>query len=144
MATLDYNLGTPLGPDPRAVSDLKAIDDYVRGPARSRVKDWPKSLPLVEDYERWRQGVGYWGLMVMVNDTMRTAKAKRDAINEAQGNLLPPDSHVEEGAFVTSPPLPAGKGTWLVVGVLAGLVGGGYVVLKLGKAISPTRILKGA
>jgi hypothetical protein len=143
MATLDYNLGTPLGPDPRAVSDLEAIDTYVRTQARLKVKEYPKSLALVEDYERWRQGLGYWSLMIMVNDTMRAAKAKRDAINVAQGSAFPSDTIVEPGAFVTSPPMPRGKAWWLAAGLVAGIAGGGYAVIKLGKAVSPTRLLKG-
>lgn len=144
MATLDYKLGTPLGPDPRAVSDLAAIDTYVRTVARPRLKDYPKSIKEVEAYERWRQGLGYWDLMIMVNDTMRAAKAKRDAINVAQGSVLDPSSIVEEGAFITSPPEPRGKAWWLVAGLAAGIVGGGYAVLRLGKRVSPTRLfLKG-
>ncbi len=144
MATLDYNMGTPLGPDPRLVEDLKAIDTYVRTIARPRVKQYPDSLKLVEDYERWRQGLGWSDLNIWSNDTMRSAKAKRDAINVAQGSTFPPDSIVEEGAFITSPPLPSGKGTWLAVGVVAGIIGGGYAVYRLGKAISPIRAVKGA
>lgn len=143
MATLDYNLGTPLGPDPRAVADLAAIDAYVRTVARPKLKDYPKSIKQVEDYEKWRQALGYWDMMIMVNDTMRAAKAKRDAINVAQGSVLPPGSIVEEGAFVTSPDLPRGKAWWLVAGLTLGLVGGGYAVFKLGKAVSPARLLKG-
>lgn len=144
MATLDYNLGSPLGPDPRAVSDLAAIDAYVRTQARPRVKDYPKSIKEIEAYEKWRQALGYWDMMVMVNDTMRAAKAKRDAINVAQNNVLPEGSIVEEGAFVASPDLPRGKAWWLVAGLTLGLVGGGYAVLKLGKSISPARLLKGS
>lgn len=104
MATLEYDMGTPLGPDPRAVADLQAIDEYVRTQARPRVEKYPKSLPVVEDYERWRQSVSWWDMNVMTNDTMRTAKAKRDAINVAQDQKLPPGSTVEEGSFVSSPP----------------------------------------
>lgn len=101
--TVDYNMGTILGPDSRAVADLQAIDDYVRTQARPRVAQFPKSLPLVQEYEEWRQKVGWWELNVMVNDTMKSAKAKRDAINRAQNQQLPETATVEEGSFVTSP-----------------------------------------
>ncbi len=132
MATLDYNVGTPLGPDPRAVEDLRAIDEYVRTVARSRLAKYPKSLPLVEDYERWRQQVGWWELNVMVNDTMRAAKAKRDAINAAQGSTFPSTTQVEEGAFVTAPPETAGIGLgWKGFLFLGGVAAGGYAAWRV-------------
>ncbi len=134
MATLDYQLGTPLGPDPRAVADLEAIDRYVREVARPRVQQYPKSLPLVEDYEAWRQKVGNWEMLVMVNDTMKTAKAKRDAINAAQDRVLPSWARVEEGAFVSSPPdkEKEGRGIGLAAAVgVAGVVGGIWLAWKV-------------
>lgn len=133
MATSEYKMGTPLGPDPEAVADLKAIDDYVRTQARPRVTQFPKSLPLVEDYEKWRQAVGYWDMMVMVNDTLRTAKAKRDQINGAQNQILPPDTTVEPGAFVASPPDTSSStrlGRTVLVAAL-GAVGGVWAFRKL-------------
>lgn len=125
MAVKDYKLGTPLGPDPEAVADLNAIDTYVRTVSRSGVVKYPKSLPLVEDYERWRQTQGYWQLMVFPNDVLKTAKAKRDAINQAQENVLPLDTIVEEGSFITSPeqkkphPFLWGVGIGLVAAIAA-------------------------
>ena len=111
MATQDYNVGTPLGPDPRAVQDLEAIDTYVRTQARPRIAQWPDSLAQIQDYEKWRQGLSWWiDMFVMVNDTMRTAKNKRDAINVAQHNVLPETAVVEPGAFVSPPPLPKKPG----------------------------------
>jgi hypothetical protein len=41
--------------------------------------------------------------MAFPNDVLKTAKAKRDAINVAQENVLKPGSIVEEGSFITSP-----------------------------------------
>jgi len=135
-------MGTPLGPDPRLVEDLGAIDTYVRTQSRPRVKEYPDSLKQVEAYERWRQGLGWSDLNIWANDTMRAAKAKRDAINLAQGNVLPEDAIVEPGAFVSSPPLPSGKAWWLALGVVAGVVGGGYAVYRVGKAISPVGLVQ--
>lgn len=132
MATLDYNMGTPLGPDSRAVADLQAIDNYVRTVARTKVTQWPKSLSLVEEYEKWRQQVSWWDLNVMVNDTMRTAKAKRDAINAAQGSTFAPGTVVEEGAFVASPPDTGTSSRIMKTALVAGLgaVGGVWAVRK--------------
>ncbi len=125
-------MGTPLGPDPRAVEDLAAIDTYVRTVARPKVDKWPKSLPLVEEYERWRQAVSWWDMNVMVNDTMRTAKAKRDAINKSQGSTFPSTTQVEEGAFVTSPPDEAGTGLgWKALLFLGGAAAGIYGAVRL-------------
>lgn len=125
MATLDYQMGTPLGPDPRAVADLAAIDDFVRTVARTKTAEFPESLALVEEYERWRQGISWFDLNVMVNDTMRSAKAKRDGINRAQGAVLPPEWSVEPGAFQTPPEDPDKSGpsagaAWLLLGIAAG------------------------
>jgi len=121
MATLMYDLGTPLGPDSRAVADLQAIDDYVRTVARPKIQQYPKSQAVIEDYERWRQAVSWWDMNIMVNDTMRFAKNKRDAINKAQGNVLPPWASVEEGAFVESPPEPEQPTKLPSVGFFVGL-----------------------
>lgn len=104
MAVKNYKLGTPFGPDPEAVADLNAIDTYIRTVARPRVEQYPKSLSAIQDYEQWRQTQGYWQLMVFPNDVLKTAKAKRDAVNVAQENVLKPGSIVEEGSFITSPP----------------------------------------
>lgn len=133
MATTDYTMGTPLGPDQRAVDDLAAIDRYVREVARPRVTQFPKSLPLIQEYEAWRQSVGYWDMMVMVNDTMRAAKAKRDGINAAQGNLLPPGSIVEEGAFVSGPDDPTKRHPFAATVAVAavGVAGGAWLMWKL-------------
>jgi hypothetical protein len=99
-----YNMGTILGPDGRFEEDLAAIDRYVREEARPKVKDFPQSLPVIEEYEKWAQGLGWYDRNVVPNDTMNAAKAKRNAINEAQQNVLPTDSVVEEGSYVASPP----------------------------------------
>lgn len=133
MATTDYTMGTPLGPDQRAIDDLAAIDRYVREVARPRVPDHPKSLPLIQDYEAWRQSIGYWDLMVMVNDTMRAAKAKRDAINAAQGSVLPPWARVEEGAFVSGPDDPTKRHPLAATVAVAavGIAGGAWLTWKL-------------
>jgi len=99
-----YNMGTPLGPDPRFSEDLQAIDDYVRTQARPKTAQFPASLPKVTDYETWRQGLGWYDLNVVPNDTMNSAKAKRDAINVSQQNVLPSNYEVEQGSFVAPPP----------------------------------------
>ena len=99
-----YDLGTFFGPDSRFVDDLAAIDEYVKGYARSRVSEFPGSLPLIEDYEKWRQDLGWTDMSVFPNDTMNSAKAKRDGINAAQKNVTPADRNVEEGSFITPPP----------------------------------------
>lgn len=127
---LDYQMGTPLGPDPRAVADLAAIDKYIRESARPRVSEFPDSLDEIEAYEKWRQSVSTWDLMVMVNDTMREAKRLRDLVNAAQNRVIPPDTMTEEGSFVSSPP--ATKRGGLIAGLLALGVGvGAYAAWRL-------------
>lgn len=126
----DYNLGTPLGPDPRAVEDLEAIDTYVRETARPKIAVYPKSKLVIEDYEKWRQNISWFDLNVMINDTMRTAKAKRDLINKAQNNTIPSTWTVEPGSFVTSPDQ-SKPFKWSLTGPTLGFIIGGIAVTYL-------------
>jgi hypothetical protein len=98
-----YNLGSVTGADSRFDDDLAAIDTYVREETRPKVAQFPNSESLIVDYEKWRQDLGWYDKMVVPNDTMNSAKAKRNAINAAQQNVLPADSVVEEGSFLASP-----------------------------------------
>jgi hypothetical protein len=98
-----YNLGSVSGPDSRFEDDLAAIDTYVREEARPKIAQFPASESLINDYEKWRQDLGWYDSNAVPNDTMNSAKAKRNAINAAQNNVLPPDSIVEPGSFIASP-----------------------------------------
>jgi hypothetical protein len=98
-----YNLGSVTGPDARFEDDLAAIDTYVREEARPKITEYPASESLINDYEKWRQDLGWYAMNAVPNDTMNSAKAKRNAINAAQQNVLPADSVVEEGSFLASP-----------------------------------------
>lgn len=98
-----YNLGTLAGHDSRFDDDLDAIDTYVREEARPKIAQFPDSEGLINDYEKWRQDLGWYDMNVVPNDTMNSAKAKRNSINAAQNNVLPPDSVVEPGSFIASP-----------------------------------------
>jgi len=98
-----YNLGSVTGPDARFEDDLAAIDTYVREEARPKIAEFPASEGLINDYEQWRQDLGWYAMNAVPNDTMNSAKAKRNAINAAQQNVLPPDSVVEPGSFLASP-----------------------------------------
>lgn len=131
MATTNYNMGGPLGPDSRFVDDLDAIDTYVRTIAHPAIAKYPNSASVVADYDVWRQGLGWSDMNVFPNDTMTNAKAKRSAINIAQGNTLPNTAVVEPGSYVT-PPKPktsfgdqlaaAGSGVKLIAyGIFIGL-----------------------
>lgn len=131
-----YYLGSIGGPDPRFSEDLAAIDDYVRTQARPKTIQYPDSLKLIEDYETWRQGLGWYDLNVVPNDTMNSAKAKRDAINKAQQNLTPADREVEKGSFITSPP-DVSKNTLSPITKLALEIGAGLgAVLLLAFGVS--------
>lgn len=98
-----YMLGSVTGPDGRFSDDLAAIDTYIREEARPRIAQFPDSEALINDYEKWRQDLGWYAKNADPDTTMNTAKAKRNAINAAQQNVLPPDSVVEEGSFLASP-----------------------------------------
>lgn len=98
-----YNLGSITGHDARFDDDLAAVDTYIREEARPRIAQFPDSEGLINDYEKWRQDLGWYDMNAVPNDTMNSAKAKRNAINASQNNVLPPDSVVEPGSFIASP-----------------------------------------
>jgi hypothetical protein len=98
-----YNLGSVTGPDARFEDDLAAIDTYIREEVRPKLAQFPGSESLVNDYEKWRQDLGWYAMNVVPNDTMNSAKAKRNEINASMDNLLPADSEIEPGSFLASP-----------------------------------------
>jgi hypothetical protein len=141
-----YQLGDFLGPDGRFTEDLAAIDDYVRTQSRPNSANFPKSLPFIEDYEKWRQGLGWSDLNVFPNDTMNSAKAKRNAINAAQNEVTPSDYVVEPGSFITSPPdVTKQTPAWVKwsIGLGAGAVGAIALLIGLSQ-FTPSAIVKRA
>lgn len=97
-----YNIGIT-APDSRFKADLAAVDEYVRITARGRLSAFPNSLAQIQAYEQWRQGIPWYDMNFLPNDVMATAKSKLAAINAAQKSVLPEDTHVEPGAFLTTP-----------------------------------------
>jgi hypothetical protein len=140
-------MGTPLGPDPRFSDDLQAIDDYVRTQARGKVGQYPGSLKAIEDYEKWRQDLGWVDTIVNPNQTINTAKAKRAAINQAQQQVLPADYEVESGSFQTPPEDSTKKvmssATKFALMIGAGIVGTFFLVAGV-KRLSPVNIARKA
>ena len=123
----DYHLGDLLGPDSRFTEDLQALDDYVRTVAHPRIAKYPLSAPKVADYDKWRQDVSWSDRMVFPNNVMQAARAKRDAINKAQGSGTAMTAAVEPGSFATPPDDPSknvsfGTKVAVVVGGLLALV----------------------
>jgi hypothetical protein len=97
-----YMIGGPGGPDERFMEDLEAVDTYVRTQSRPAIEKFPKSLPLVEEYEKWRQELSWYDLNVVPNDTWNSARSKRNAINAAQNQVLPAWTVTEPGTFLST------------------------------------------
>jgi len=122
-----YNMGDFLGPDSRFTEDLNAIDDTVRTHARPLIAKYPHSQPLVNDYEQWRQGLGWWELDFKPNETMNEAKAKLAAIKATQGEGHLLTDVAKPGEFVappidTSKPVQKLKTAGKVVAGVAGVI----------------------
>lgn len=132
-------------PDPRFEDNLKAVDTYVRETARSKVDKFPNSLPLIEDYERWRQGLGWYDMNMIPNDTWNNARAKLGAINRAQESVLPPTTQVEAGTFI-APPIDTSKAVLsptvkIGLSIGAGIAAVLLVAIGLSK-LSPASLVK--
>lgn len=79
----------PLGsPD---TQDLQAIYTYIES-QRTLIPRFPALAAKITDFEAWYEGLGYWNLNIMANDTLAEAVRRRDEINTLTGNLLPADS----------------------------------------------------
>jgi hypothetical protein len=134
--------------DGRFEDDLKAIDEYVRTTARSRITQFPDSIKQIQAYEEWRLSVPWYSMAFLPNDVMATAKNKLAAVNKAQESILKPDTQVEPGAFITPPADPEKKVslvTQVAIGVGVGLVGAILIVLgvsKLNPVSTASRIVK--
>jgi len=131
-STSSYHFGDFLGADKRFTEDLDKLDDYVRTHARPLVAKYPRSESVVSDYERWRQGLGWWDYDFKPNDTMQAAIAKIGAIQKAQGEGLVPSAIAPPGKFVASPEDPSSTGKQMKTAgkVVAGVAG--VILLVLG------------
>jgi hypothetical protein len=76
----------PLGtPD---TADLQAIYVYVES-KRPLIPQFPAIQTLIQSFETWYEGLGYWDLNIMANATLAEAIRRRDQINAATGDVLP-------------------------------------------------------
>jgi len=81
--------------------DLEAIYAYVRA-QRPAAKGKPKALAIIVDFESWYQGLGLTDA-ALDNETLKEAKRRRSALNDALGEKLP-DDYVPVDAPQTPPP----------------------------------------
>jgi hypothetical protein len=70
-------------------ADLQAIYTFVEN-TRPNITQFPKLQPLIEDFERWYQGLTWFDVHVMINDTIAEAVRRRNQINAAQNAFLDP------------------------------------------------------
>jgi hypothetical protein len=71
-------------------ADLRAIYTYVEN-ARRSIPKFPTIQPLIEDFERWYQGLSWYDVHIMINDTLAEARRRRDELNVAMNQVLPAD-----------------------------------------------------
>lgn len=71
-------------------TDLKAIYNYVES-QRPLIKQFPTVQAQIEDFERWYQGLTWFDIHVMINDTIAEAARRRDAINRTLNQSIPAD-----------------------------------------------------
>ena len=76
----------PIGsPD---TADLQAIYTYVES-KRPLIAQFPAIAAMIQSFETWYEGLGYWDLNIMANSTLAEAIRRRDQINAATGDVLP-------------------------------------------------------
>lgn len=71
-------------------ADLVAISDYVQN-ARRQIPNFPSIQGQIEDFERWYQGLTWYDVHIMINDTLAEARRRRDALNQAMNQVRPAD-----------------------------------------------------
>lgn len=70
-------------------SDLIAIFNYVEG-LRPQITRFPKLQSKIEDFERWYQGLSWYDIHVMINDTLAEAYRRRAEMNSILGQSTDP------------------------------------------------------
>jgi hypothetical protein len=70
-------------------ADLTAIYRYVEG-RRPDLATHPQVQPLIDSFEAWYQGLSWYDVHVMINDTISEASRRRNEINAAFGDIIDP------------------------------------------------------
>lgn len=70
-------------------ADLTAIYRYVEE-RRPDLAKHPFVEPLINDFERWYQGLSWFDVHVMIDDTLAEATRRRNEINAAFGDRIDP------------------------------------------------------
>ena len=70
--------------------DLKAIYNYVEQ-QRPLIKNFLGLESKIKSFERWYQGLTWFDLHVMINDTIAEAIRRRDEINRTINQSIPAD-----------------------------------------------------
>ncbi len=70
-------------------ADLKAIYDYVES-QRPSIPQHPTLQAAIESFEKWYQGLSYYDVHIMIDDTIAEAARRRDLVNATMGQRLNP------------------------------------------------------
>lgn len=71
-------------------ASLIAVYNYVQR-QRPYINEYPGLLELITDFEVWYQGLSWFDVHIMINDTLAEAYRRRDEINKLMGQRLPDD-----------------------------------------------------
>jgi hypothetical protein len=123
-------------------ANLVAIYDYVRN-ARNKINEFPRALPIIESFESWYQGLGWYSLNVDIGATTDEARRRRHDLNKAMDSVTAPDK-IPFDAPQTPPPAPepvsifprTTLGTKVFVWSVFGLAGLAFTAKSLSAAAS--------
>jgi hypothetical protein len=85
--------------------DLEAIKTYIVN-QRKVIHQYPGLLEQIQSFESWYQGLGWYDIHIMIEDTTNEAIRRRFAINDILGQRIPDDWVPADGGFQTPPPKP--------------------------------------
>jgi hypothetical protein len=120
-------------------ANLTAIYNYVRE-QRTQIHEYPDVLPLIESFESWYQGLGWYDKGLGIGATTDEARRRKAAINAALERKIP-DDWVPADRPQTPPPeekplVPDVPLKWKIVAGVVGLATLGLVGARVTDSIT--------
>lgn len=70
--------------------NLDAIYNYVRE-SRTKIDQFPDALPIIQSFESWYQGLGWYDRAIDIGKTTDEARRRKAALNEVLERKIPDD-----------------------------------------------------